>query len=703
MKRARHVLPLGDRELGDVITPMLEWRPRQWPRMSAFATPARVLACGLLLWIFASAANAETFTLRAPEQPLEAVIRTGDDLTLEVRYRERTLVRTTAIGLDIDGRMRADALPAVTDSVRRNVDDIIKPTVPEKRASIPDRYNELRLSFGPSLAATFRVYDDGVAYRFETAFADNITINNERAGLRFADDAAAWIALATCRKEKEIDCFHTSFEENYEKIPVREVPAGRLAFLPLLVETAGAHVAFTESDLWDYPGLWLRGVPGKPALNGDFARYPLEEKVFGDEFKQRLVTKRADYIARTAGTRSLPWRVLMVAPTAAALIENDLVYRLARPLALDDHAFKDVSWIKPGKSTEEWITSRVLHGVDFVSGLNTDTYRHYIDFAAEYGLEYMMFDAGWSDNDDNTKLNPDIDVPGLIAYARSKGVGVLLWNEAHALERNMEEALDRYAAWGARGIMMDFMDRDDQKTVRLYERVAREAAKRRLVVNLHGAFKPTGMQRAFPNLLTREGVLGHEFNMGSERVTPGHALTVPFVRMPAGPLDWEGGAMHNGTQKTFRAVQEQPMSQGTRTQQMAQYVVYESPLQYLAATPSDYRTAPEFTRLLAGIPTTWDETRAIAGAVGDYLVLARRKGDTWYLAAMTDWTPRTLEVPLSFLQPGTYSATIVADGLNADRYAADYRIEARDVEPDTILMLKLASGGGYVARVVKAR
>lgn len=664
---------------------------------------ARLLsAIGLLSGVVLPA-SAQTFSLRAPDQPLEAVIRAGDDLTLEVRYRERTLVRTTPIGLDIDRRLRADAMPAVTDSVRRSIDDVIRPTVAEKRASIPDRYNELRLSLGPSLAATFRVYDDGVAYRFETAFADDITINHERAGLRFADDAAAWIALATCRKEKELDCFHSSFEENYEKIPVRNVPAGRLAFLPLLVETAGAHVAFTESDLWDYPGLWLRGVPGKPALSGDFARYPLEEKVFGDEFKQRLVTRRADYIARTAGTRTFPWRVLMMAPTAAALVGNDLVYRLARPLAPDEPAFKDVSWIKPGKSTEEWITSRVLHGVDFVSGLNTDTYRHYIDFAAEYGLEYMMFDAGWSDNDDNARLNPDIDVPGLIAYARRKGVGVLLWNEANALERNMDEALDRYAAWGARGIMMDFMDRDDQKMLRLYERLAREAAKRRLVVNLHGAFKPTGMQRAFPNLLTREAVLGHEFNMWSERVTPDHALTVPFVRMLAGPLDWEGGAMNNGTQKTFRAVPEQPMSQGTRTQQMAQYVVYESPLQYLAATPSDYRTAQEFTRLLADIPTTWDETRAIEGAVGDYLVLARRKGDTWYLAAMTDWTPRTFEVPLSFLQPGTYAATIVADGLNAHRHAADYRIEKREAGRGTTLTLKLAPGGGYVARLVKAR
>ena len=649
-----------------------------------------------LLLCVARPAGAQTFTLHAPDQPLEAIVRAGRELTLEVRYRGRTIASTPPLGLEVEGLLRADALPAVTDSARRQVDTTIRPTVPEKRAVIADRYNELRLSMGPSLTVTFRAYDDGVAYRFETAFAGTVTIRSERAGLRLAEADSIYIALSTC--DPEADCFHSSFEETYVRLPVREVPNERLAFLPVLVEAQGVHLVFTESDLWDYPGLWLRGVQGQPALMADFARYPLEEQVLGTEFKKLRVTKRDDYIARTDGTRTFPWRVLMVAPNAASLIENDLVYRLARPLALDD-----VSWIRPGKSTEEWITSRLLYNVDFVSGLNTDTYRHYIDFAAEFGLQYVMFDAGWSDNDDNTKLNPNIDVPGLIAYARAKNVGVLLWNEALALERNLDEALDRYAAWGARGIMCDFMERDDQKMVRFYERVARAAAKRRLVVNLHGAFKPTGLQRAFPNLLTREGVLGHEWNMWSERVTPDHALTVPFVRMAAGPMDWEGGSMNNGTQKTFRVVFEQPMNQGTRTQQLAQYVVYESPLQYLAGTPSDYRSAPDFTRELAAIPTTWDETRAIDGAVGDYLVVARRSGNDWYLAAMTDWTARTLEVPLAFLRAGTYAATIVSDGMNADRYAPDYRIHKQEVGSGTTLTLRLAPGGGYVARLSKVK
>lgn len=659
-------------------------------------TDVIVRSCAwLLLAAFAAPASAETFRLRAPNAELEALVQAGDTLTLEVRHRGERVVATPAIGLDIDGHLNADALPALTGNTRRSVDETIRPVVAEKRSSIPDRYNELRLSFGPALAATFRAYDDGIAYRFETAIDGEVTVRDEQAGLRFAKGDTAWIALSGCRKEPGVDCFQTSNEENHSKLAVDAVPEDGLAMLPLLVRTAGGYVGFTESDLRDYPGLWLRRVSGEAALRGDFPRYPLEEKVFGGEFQQSLVVHRADYLARTQGRRSYPWRVLMVSPDAASLLGNDLVYRLASPLELDDTA-----WIKPGKSTEEWITSRVLHGVDFKSGLNTETYRYYIDFAAEYGLQYMMFDAGWSDPHDNTKVNPDIDVPGLIAHARGKGVGVLLWNEAHALSQNLEQALDRYAAWGASGIMVDFMDRDDQPMLRFQERVAREAAKRKLVVNLHGVAKPTGLQRAYPNLLTREALLGHEYDMWSERATPAHAVTVAYVRMLAGPMDWEGGSMLNGTQKTFRVVGEQPMNQGTRTQQLAQYVVYDSPLQYLAGTPSDYRAEPRFTRILADIPATWDETRPLQGEIGEYLVVARRAGDAWYVAAMSDWSARTLDVPLSFLPAGEYEATLVSDGINADRYAADHRIESRVVGPKETLRIELAPGGGFVARLV---
>jgi alpha-glucosidase len=650
----------------------------------------RIALGWLLLVAVPPAVRAQTYTVAAPGGTLEAVVSAGAELGIDVRRDGRPVISISPIGLDVEGELDARRSPPVRRVTRRSIDTVIVPAVPVKRARIPDRFNELRLDLGSALALVVRAYDDGVAYRFETAFRDSLTIRNELATFRFAAADSAYVPVVTCRKEA--DCFHSSFEENYRHLPVAALPRDTLAFLPLVARTEGGYALLTESDLWDYPGLWVQGGMGEPTLTGRFAAYPLATEVFGGEFKQRLVTRRAAYIARTAGTRTFPWRVVMVAADAARLIENDLVYRLARPQLLGD-----ASWVRPGKSTEEWITSRLLHGVDFVSGLNTPTYRYLIDFAAEYGLEYVMFDAGWSNPDDLFARNPDIDLPGLIEYARRKRVGIILWNLAMTLDRQMEAALDQYQRWGVKGIMVDFMDRDDQPMLRFYERVAREAARRRMFVNFHGAYKPTGMERAYPNLLTREAVLGHEYDMWSDRVTPDHALTIPFIRMAAGAMDFEGGSMNNGTQKGFRVVFERPMSQGTRAQQLAQYVVYESPLQYLAETASDYRADPDFTRVLADLPTTWDETRVLQGAIGDYVVLARRKAQVWYVAAMTDWTARQLDVALDFLPPGAYDATVVSDGANADRYAADYLLRRRRVDAPATLPVRLAPGGGFVA------
>lgn len=660
---------------------------------------ALALAVGLAAAASPAGAQQRAYSVRSPSGTLEAVVRAGAQLALEVRSGGRTVVAAGPLGLDVAGKLDADRLPRVTKQSRRAVRDVITPAVAEKRSRIPDRYDELRLSLGPTLAFVVRAYDDGVAWRFETRFRDSITVANERVAFRFATADSAWVPLQTCRTDPGVDCFHSSYEENYEHKLLGEMPANRLAFLPVLVKTAatGGVVLVTESDLWDYPGLWVRtSTTREPALTGTFAAYPLADSVVGGEFKERVVTKRADYIARVAGTRTFPWRVMMVAPSEAAIVENDLVYRLARPQMLGD-----VSWVRPGKSTEEWITSRLLYGVPFVSGLNTPTYRYLIDFAADYELGYMMFDAGWSDPNDLFARNKDIDLPALIAYANSKGVGIILWNLAMTFDRQMDRALDQYAAWGVKGILVDFMDRDDQKMVQFYERVAQAAAKRHIVVNFHGAYKPTGMQRALPNMLTRESVLGHEYDMWSDRVTPDHALTIPFVRMQAGPMDFEGGSMNNATQKEFRPVYDRPLNQGTRTQALAQYVIYDSPLQYLGGSASDYRAVPDFTRVLASVPTTWDETRGLQGRVGDYLVMARRSGRDWWVAAMTDWTPRELDVPLSFLPTGaTYDATIVSDGLNADRYAGDYVIrQDSSVSAGGTLHLRLAPGGAYVAHL----
>ena len=637
--------------------------------------------------------GAQEWRVAAPGAPIEATVTAGATLALAIRAHGQPVVTVAPLGLDVPGRLDAERMPRVTRATRRRVDDVIVPAVPVKRSRIPERFNELRLALGARYAFVLRVYDDGVAWRFETAFRDSLVVRGERATFRFAARDSAWIPIAGCRQDA--DCWHSSYEENYRHLPTGALPADSLAFLPVMVQTAGGAALVTESDLWDYPGMWMRTVRGEPALSAAFAGYPLGDTLSGGEFEERLVTRRADYVARVAGTRTFPWRAVLLGATPAALLENDLVHRLARPAAPG----ADFSWVRPGKSTEEWITSRVQHGVPFISGLNTDTYRYIIDFAADYGLEYSMFDAGWSNPADPVKRNPDIDLPALIAHADSRGVGIILWHSAHGLEPRLETLLDQYQRWGVKGILVDFMDRDDQPMVRFYERVAREAAKRHLVVNFHGAFKPTGMERAFPNLLTREAVLGHEYDMWSDRVTPDHALTIPFLRMQAGPMDFEGGSMRNGTRKDFRAIFEQPMSQGTRAQQAAQYVVYESPLQYLGASASDYRADSAFTRLLVAIPTVWDETRVVGGAVGDSLIVARRRGGEWWIGAMTDWTPRTVDVPLDFLGPGSWTATLLADGLNADQWAADYTLRDTTVDSAQRLRVRLASGGGMVARL----
>lgn len=651
--------------------------------------PTLALAC-----LVGPALPAQTWTVAAPSSAVVATVRAGATVTLEVRAGGRPVVTMERLGLDVPGRLDAARMPRVTGHARRAVDTVIVPAVPVKRSRIPERYHELRLALGPAYALVVRAYDDGVAYRWETRFADSLVVRAERATFRFAPSDSAWVPIAGCRQDA--DCWHTSWEENYRQVPLGALPADSMSFPPILVRTAGGAALLTESDLWDYPGLWLRPVRGASAVEAAHAPYPLEERIGigGGEFEQRLVTRRADHIARVAGTRTYPWRAVLLAADPAGLIENDLVYRLARPQQI-----ADASWIRPGKSTEEWITGRVQHGVDFVSGFNTATYRYIIDFAADVGLEYHMFDAGWSDDVDPTKLKPEIDLPALLAHANRRGVGVILWHSAYGLERNMEALLDRYRQWGVRGLMVDFMDRDDQPMVRYYERVARAAARRGLVVNFHGAFKGTGMERAYPNLLTREAVLGHEYDMWSDRVTPDHALTIPFVRMQAGPMDFEGGTIANGTRRSFRVVEERPMSQGTRAQQAAQYVVYESPLQYLAASASDYRAEPAFTRVLVAIPTVWDETRVLAGAVGDSLVVARRRGSEWWIGALTDWTPRTLALPLDFLGGGTWEALVVEDGPNADRHAADHVIRETIVEASAPLRVRLAPGGGFVARL----
>jgi alpha-glucosidase len=661
----------------------------RWEEVMMFTTHRANLACHVLIFLLAGAGTslfAKTLELYSPDKKIKVVIQVDREISYSIFCDEKEILSQSPISLTIEGAGILGKEPRLSGVKSRTVDDKIMPPVKEKRAVITDRFNEAVLTFKGNYGLIFRAYDDGVAYRFFTKLKGRVKVVSEEVSFKFGRDHSVYFPVT--------DSFLSSFERNYSYLPLSRITAEKIAFLPVLVEIPdGPKVAITEADLDDYPGLYLTGSPdGSPNLSGKFAAYPLKEELKRD--RTLAVVERAEYIADTNGVREFPWRVLAIARRDGDLIENDIVYRLARTPAL-----KDTSWIRPGKVAWDWWNDLNLFGVDFESGINTQTYKYYIDFAAKFGIEYIILDEGWSDPADLLKTNPAIDMAELLSYAREKNVGLVLWCVWLTLDRQLQEALNLFESWGVRGIKVDFMDRDDQKVVNFYKKVAAEAAKRKLVVDFHGAFKPTGLRREYPNILTREGVLGLEYNKWSKSVTPEHDLLIPFIRMLAGPMDFTPGAMRNAAEKNFQPVFSEPMSQGTRCHQLAMYVVYESPLQMLSDSPSAYMREPEIMDFLAKVPTVWDETKALDAKVGDYIIVARKSGEEWYVGAMTDWTPRELEVDFGFLGAGNYKAEIFADGANASRYASDYTKTSLVIKAGERMKVKLAPGGGWAARL----
>ena len=578
-------------------------------------------------------------------------------------------------------------------SIKKESHQIIS-TVPEKRKVIHDDYNVMSIGFRQPYKIEFRVYDDGVAYRFLTLFKDSVIIQNEVAAFHFPGIPSAY--FPGIHKRSDADIFHTSFEELYPLREIDEIEITEIAYTPVLVvPQSNPKIAITESDLEDYPGMFLGGT-GSSVLRGVFAQYPLEEKMTEGEYPQSLVTKRADYIAKTKGTRSFPWRVLIIADQDKQLPSIDLVYRLAPPSRIGD-----ASWVNPGKGTDEWIINVNLFDVPFKSGVNTASYKYYVDFAKRFGFNRIMMDAGWSDNSDLFKINPDINMDTLVEYAREKGIRISMWTLSHTLDRQLDRALDRFNKWGVDFIMTDFIDRDDQKTINFYYRIAKACADHHIMIMYHGAYPPKGFNRTYPNNVTREGVLGSEYNMGSDKASPPHDVTLPYTRMLAGSFDYEPGILNNATQKGFRPIEGIVMSQGTRCHQLAMFVVYDNPMQIFSGNPSQAWLEPKFMELLGSVPTTWDETIIIDGKVGEYIVTAREKGEKWFIGGMTDWTARDINIKFDFLDNGNYKTTICKDGVNADRYAADYILMVTPVKKNDVIKVHLAPGGGFLMRLEK--
>ena len=632
----------------------------------------------------------------SPDGKIKLIVEAREQLTYSISYDNRIILLPSIINLTLEnGTAVSQNLDFKKTTTRFNKSVIISP-VPEKRVNIPDVYNELLIRLNTPFTVAFRVYNDGVAYRIQSHFKDSIVIRDETSIFNFPGSNQVYYPEVV--KRDNADMYHTSFEEPYKYKPIDSLSQNTLCFTPVLIAPAtGPKIAITESDLEDYPGMFISGT-GNNSLSGKFAPYPLAEIIAEGEFPQAIVTTRANYLARTKGTRSFPWRVLLIAASDKELPSNDLVYRLASPSRV-----KDVSWIKPGKGTDEWIIGVNLFNVPFKSGVNTATYKYYIDFAKQFGFERIMMDAGWSDNKDLFKINPAINMDEIAAYAKEKNIKLSMWTLAMTLDRQLEPALEQFNKWGVDFIMTDFMDRDDQKMVNFYFRIAEACARHKLMIMYHGAFKPSGFNRTWPNSVTREAVLGSEYNIWSDKATPEHNVLLPFIRMVSGPMDYEPGILDNATSKTFRPIGDKVMAPGTRCHQAAMFVVYESPIQIFSGNPSQGLLEPSFMELIGSIPTTWDTTIVMDGKVGDYIVTARKKGSDWFIGAMTDWTGRELVFDLSFLDDGIYTATICEDGINADRYPSDYKLFAADISKQAKLKINMAPGGGYIMRLRKKK
>lgn len=627
------------------------------------------------------------YSLRSPDQRIEVRVRAADRLSYDVLLNGSLLLQNSTLSMKINNA-NLGAQPRVRANQQRSENKEIVSPVPQKSIRIREHYNELRLEMAGDYSVVFRAFNEGVAYRFETALPiTGAKVHTEEARLSFAGDYNVYYP-------KE-DSFFSHNEREFLNLPLKQIKSTDLASLPaVVVANNGVKIAIAESDVEDYPGLWLRGT-GNNSLEATFPPYPLKEALRKNSDRDLEVTEKADYIALTKGARTFPWRIMGIAEKDADLITNQLVYLLASPSKI-----QDTSWIKPGKVAWDWYNANNIYGVDFKSGINTQTYKHYIDFASRYGIEYVILDEGWYKLGDLLAVAPDIDVEELVAYGKKKNVGIILWMVWKTLDDQFDAAFNQAEKWGVKGLKIDFMQRDDQPVMNFYHKVCREAARRRMLVDFHGAIRPAVMTRTWPNLVNVEGVRGLEQNKWSKFANPEHNVTLAFTRMLLGPLDYTPGAMVNsGQERNFAAIFERPMSMGTRVHQLAMYVVYEAPLQMLADSPSHYLREPEVMEFLKPVPTVWDETRVLAAQFGDYVVIARRRGQDWYIGAMTDWTGRTLEIDFSFLPAGRFQMVAYEDGPNADRMGHDYKAVVNNIDRRKKLTIKLASGGGWAARI----
>lgn len=637
----------------------------------------KTLLCLMMAW--GSLAFAENYTVNSPDSRITVNVETGTNTTYSVTFHGKVILNPSPISMTFDNGTVIGRNMEVKKVERFTQNQVLKPVVRQKSEQIIDHYNEMVLD-ADRYKLYFRVYNDGLAYRFHTDFPDSLKVLNEEVTYCFPED------------------YNTLFPEErsmlsaqqplFKPMKLPEIGTDRFCSTPILIKVdENARIFISESDLESYPGMFLR-KQGKNELAGKFAAVSLEDYKTDD--RQIFPTKRADYIARVNGTRNYPWRAMIVAENDANLITNQLIYKLA------PEANGDYSWVRPGKIAWDWYNALILTGVDFKCGINNDTYKYYIDFASKYGIEYVVIDDGWSEAWDVTKTIPEINMEELVAYGKKKNVDLILWVSWAPFREKIDEAFDKFSQWGIKGIKMDFMNRDDQEMVDFYYEVARKAATHKMLVDFHGAYKPTGWLRTFPNVLTSEGVAGLENHKWGSFVTPKHNVTLPFTRMVAGPMDYTPGAMINFHEKDHKIWFNLPASVGTRCHQLGMYVVYESPLQMLADSPSNYYREPVCMEFLSQVPVVWDETRVLKASVGEYVIVARRHGDAWYIGGMAGEKGQKFEIDLDFIK-GNKTLTYWEDGVNVDMNANDVARRTRKVKQGDKITITMYDGGGYAA------